>query len=84
MEAVHSWFHTSLFKPVGFQPAGPLILEDNIYQVETILQISKHGAYIKIKYIGYSSSHNQCIKLSELKETALEVVKTFLGGRSDI
>ena len=38
-------------------------------------------AQSKVKWKGYDSSCNQWIKLSELKEMALEVVKTFLSGK---
>ena len=37
MTAVHSWFHTSLLKPAGSQPAGPAVLEDDSHKVEAIL-----------------------------------------------
>ena len=49
MATVHSWFHTNLFKPTGLQPAGPPVLEDNSYKVETILQINKRGKHAKVK-----------------------------------
>ena len=66
MAAVHPWFHTSLLKPAGPQPAGPPVLEDDSYEVEAILQINKRGTYAKVKWMGYDSSHNQWIRLSEL------------------
>ena len=43
MADVHPWFDTSLLKSAGPQPAGPLALEDDSYEVETILQIKKRG-----------------------------------------
>ena len=47
--AVHPWFHTSLLKPAWPQPAGPLTLEDDSYEVEAILHINKHGTHAKLK-----------------------------------
>ena len=76
--AVHPWFYTSLFKPAGPQPAGPPALEDDSYKVEAILQINKHGTHAKVKWLGCDSSHNQCIRLSELQYTAPELLKTSL------
>ena len=35
--AVHPWFHTSLPKPDGLQPAGSRALKDDSYEVEAIL-----------------------------------------------
>ena len=81
MAAVHPWFYASLLKPAGPQPAGPPALEDNYYEVEAILQINKRGTHAKVKWMGYDSSHNQRIRLSELQDTAPEVVKTFLRGK---
>ena len=78
MAAVHPWFHTSLLKRAGPQPARPPALVDDSYEVETILHINKSEIHTKIKCMGYDSSQKQCIRLSELKNTAIEVVKTFL------
>ena len=54
MAAIHPWFYTNLFKPAGPQPAGPQpsrppALEDDSFEVKTILQINKHGIYAKVK-----------------------------------
>ena len=49
MAAVHPWFHTSLLKPSGPQPAGPPALADDSYKVEAILQINKRGTHAKVK-----------------------------------
>ena len=81
MAAVHPWFHVSFLKPAGPQPAGPSALEDDSYEVEAIFQINKRGTRTKVKWMGYDSSHNQWIQLYELRDTALEVMKTFLRGK---
>ena len=81
MAAIQPWFHTSLLNPTGPQPIGTPALEDDSYEVEAILQINKHGTCTKVKWMGYDSSHNQWIWISELLDTALEVVKTFLRGK---
>ena len=81
MAAVHQWFHTSLFKSAGSQPAWPPVLENDSYEVKAILQIKKHKTHANIKWIGYDSLQNQWIKPSELRETALNIVKTFLRGK---
>ena len=47
--SVHPWFYTSLLKPAGLQPTGPLELEDHSYKIEKILQINKHGTNGKVK-----------------------------------
>ena len=78
MATGHLWFHTRLLKPAGPQPAGPTVLADDSYEVEAILQINKHEMHAKVKWLGYDSSHKQYIRISELKNTAFEVVKTFL------
>ena len=83
MAAVHPWFHPILLKPAGPQPAGPLALEDDSYEAEAILQISKRGKHAKMIYIGYDSSYNQYGQLSRLGDTALEVLKAFFRGRSE-
>ena len=49
MVTVHLYFHTSLLKPVGSQPAGPPALEDDSYEVKAILQINICGTYAKVK-----------------------------------
>ena len=64
MAAVHPWFHTSLLKPAGPQPAGPPVLEDDSYEVEAIIQINKHGTHAKVKWMGYDYPYNQWIRLS--------------------
>ena len=81
MAAAHPWFHTSLFKPAEPQPAGPLALEGDSYEVEAILQINKCGMYAKGKWISYRSSYKQCTKLFKLWETAHKVAKNFLKGK---
>ena len=78
MAAIDPWFHTSLFKPGRPQPAGPPALEDDSYKVEAILQINKHGTHAKLKWMGYDSSYNQWIQFSNLQDTALDLVRTFL------
>ena len=80
MDYVHPQFHTRLLKPVGHHSAGLSALEDDSYEVEIILQINKYVIYTKEKLIGYDSSKNQQIKLSKVRKTAPEVVKTFLRG----
>ena len=47
--AVHPWFHTSLPKPAGPQPAGLPALVNDSYEVESILKIYKRGKYDKVK-----------------------------------
>ena len=81
MPAVHPWFHTSLLKPAGSQTSGPPTLEDDSYKVEAILQINKRGTHAKVKWMGYDSLHNQWIWISELQDTACEIMKTFLKGK---
>ena len=49
MAAVYAWFNTSLPKLAGPQPAGPPALKYDSFEVETILQINKHGAHAKGK-----------------------------------
>ena len=49
MAAVHPWFHASLFKPAGPQPARLPALEDDSYKIVAILQINKRGIYAKVK-----------------------------------
>ena len=56
MATVYPWFHISLLKPAGPQPFGPPALEDDSYEVETILQINKRGTHAKVKWIGNHSS----------------------------
>ena len=56
------------------------MLEDDSY-MRSILQINKHATNAKVKKVGYDSSQNQCIQLSKLRETASDVVKTFLRGK---
>ena len=58
MASVHPWFHTSLLKPAGPQPAGPPALADDSYKVEDILQINKRGTHAKMKCNGNDSPHN--------------------------
>ena len=74
MAAVNPWFYTSLLKPGGPQSTMSLALADDSYEVEAILQINKCGTHAKVKWVGYDSSHNQSIQLSELQNTAPEVV----------
>ena len=84
MAAVHPWFHANLLKPVQPHPAGLPMLEGDSDKVEAILQINKHGKHANMKCLGYSSSYNQWIKLSELRvftTLAPEVVKTFVRGK---
>ena len=81
LAAIHPWFYTSLLKPVGPQPAGPPALADDSYEVESILQINKHGIHTKVKWVGYDFTQNQWIQLSALQDTAPKVVKTFLRGK---
>ena len=57
------------------------MLEDNSHEVKVIFQINKHGTHAKEKWIGYDLSYNQWIKLSNVKETAPEVMKTLLRGK---
>ena len=66
MVAVHPWFHTSLLKPAGPQPAGLTALANDSYEVEAILHINKHGIHGKVKWMGYDSYYNQWIRLSVL------------------
>ena len=49
MAAIHPWFHTSLLKPVGPQPVGPLALEDDSYKFAAILRIKKRRTHAKVK-----------------------------------
>ena len=42
------------------------------------------GRHAKVKWMGYDSSHNQLIKLSKLRKTAIEVVKTLLRGKEQV
>ena len=49
--------------------------------VEAILQISRYGIHAKVKWMGYNSSQNQWIQLSELQDTVSEVLKNFLRGK---
>ena len=67
MAAAYPWFYTSLLKPSGPHFAGLPALEDDSYEVEAIILIKTHGTHSKVKWIGCDSSHNQWIKLSELK-----------------
>ena len=60
------WFYTSLLKPIGPQTSGPPALVDDYYEVEAILQINKRGTHAKVKLVGYDSSQNQWVRLSEL------------------
>ena len=43
MDAVYPWFHNRLLKPARSQPTWPPALDNNFYEVEAIIQISKHG-----------------------------------------
>ena len=56
MATVYPWFHNSLFKPAGPQPAGPPTLEDNSYKAKAILQSNKCETHAKVKFMGYDSS----------------------------
>ena len=66
MDAVQPWFCKSLFKPAEPQPAGLPDLDNDSYEVKDTLQINKHETHSKVKWMGYDSSHNQCIQLSKL------------------
>ena len=77
MASICPWFHNSLFKPAEPQCTGPPALADDSYKVQAIFQINKHGKHDKVKSMGYDSSQNQWIPISELQDIAPEVVKTF-------
>ena len=78
--AIYPWFYTSLLKLCGPQPAWLPMLKDDSYEVEAIFQINKRGTNAKVNWLGNIFSQNQCIRLLKLKETACEIVKTFLRG----
>ena len=49
MAAFRPWFHTSLLKPAGPQPAGLPALEDDSCKVEAIVLIKKHETHAEMK-----------------------------------
>ena len=79
--AVQPWFRNNFPKQGGPEPAGSPALKYDSYEVEAILQINKRGTHAKVKLMGYDSSQNQWFWLSELQDTAPEVVKAFLRGK---
>ena len=66
MAAACPWFYSNLFKPARPKPTGTPALKDDSYKVEAILQSNKHRIHTQVKWIGYDSSNNQWVKLSEL------------------
>ena len=57
--SVQYWFDTSLIKPARPHSSGLSALEDDCYKLKAILQINKHEAYAKVKWMGYDSSQSQ-------------------------
>ena len=66
LAAFYPWFHTSPFEPARPQPPRLPALVDNSYEVEAILQINKFRTHAKVAWVGYDSSQNQYIWLSDL------------------